>query len=162
MAVSKEKYNLILQVEEIVVHENYEKKIGPTGGNDITIFKVKEEGMTNVESKRIYPACLPDPNREQPRVGILSGWAPPPPFYFIENYFSSLVQHFGDLFKQFHYKMEILKSCEDPQSIQVYGRELNYPSNNSYPAGTVCAAPKNLLAIVSQEATLALLSWSLI
>ena len=139
ITVSKERYNLILQVEEIVVHDKYDRKVGPENGHDIVIFKVKEDQMKSAESQRVYPACLPVHDREKPEVGTISGWAPPPPFYFIENYFSSLVQHFGDMFKQFHYKMEILKSCEDPKRIQVYGRYLQYPSNTSYPAGTVCA-----------------------
>ena len=139
MAVSKEKYNVILQVEDIVVHEDFDKKKGPTNGNDIAIFKVKDTELRNAQSKKIYPICLPDHKRDQPEVGIQSGWAPPPPYYYIEKYFPSLQQHFGDLFKQFHYKMEILKSCEDPKSILIYGRDLKYPSNTSYPAGTVCA-----------------------
>jgi len=139
MSVSEERYNINLQLEEIVVHEKYNKKLGPSGGNDIAIFKVNDKLMKNALSKRIYPACLPNSYRAKPQVGILSGWAPPPSFYYIEKNSQSLVQHYGDLFKQFHYKMEIQKSCEDPNRFKIYGRDILYPSNTSYPSGTICA-----------------------
>ena len=137
--VSKESYNLVLQVTDIILHEKYDNNGGPSNGNDIAVFKVIEDQMKFAESKKIYPACLPTSNRKKPSAGIISGWAPPPPFYFVQSFFSALVQHFEDMYKQFHYKMVIQESCEDPKRIQIYGRELAYPSNTSYPAGTVCA-----------------------
>jgi len=139
ISVSKERYNIILQVKEIVVHERYSKKLGPSKGNDIALFKINDRLMKNALTKRIYPACLPNSYREKPQFGILSVWAPPRPFYFIEKNRSPLVHYYGDLFKKIPYKMEIQKSCQDPKGIKIYGRDLRYPSNTSYPAGTICA-----------------------
>ena len=138
MQMSKEKYNIILPVEQIIVHGKYDKQKGPTKRFDIALFIVNDQSLKDARSKNIYPICLPAPNRDQPAFGIQSGWAPPPPYYFA-IFFPSLKLHFEDLFKQFHYKMEILKRCEDPKSILTYGRDLKYPSNTSYPAGVVCA-----------------------
>ena len=137
--VSREKYNVILPVEEIVVHENYDFKKGPINGNDIAVFKVKDTQLANADSERIYPACLPDPKSKRSSFGFQSGWAPPPQYYYVEKFWPFFIQHYGDLSKQFHYKMEINDQCEDPKSIKVYGKQLKYPSNTSYPAGTVCA-----------------------
>ena len=35
--------------------------------------------------------------------------------------------------------MDILEKCQDPQVNGIYGGDLEYPANTSYPAGTVCA-----------------------
>merc|ERR1712106_1025585 len=64
---------------------------------------------------------------------------PPPKFYYVEKFFPFVIRKWSDLFKQFHYKMEIIDKCKDPENIQVFGKELQYPSNSSYPAGTICA-----------------------
>merc|ERR1711892_1511434 len=42
MTVSMEKYNVILSVTEIIIHEKYDKQKGPSSGNDIAIFKVDD------------------------------------------------------------------------------------------------------------------------
>jgi len=139
MNVSNENYNVVLPIKEIVVHEGYDLMKGPINGDDIAVFKVDSEKLEGAASNNIHPACMPGPNRRQPVSGVISGWAPPPPFYVFEKYYPYYVQNYGDLLKQWHYKMEILSKCRDPTYIKVYNRELKYPSNTFYPAGTVCA-----------------------
>ena len=137
--LSGEKYNLVFPIEEIVVHENYDVKKGVSSGYDIAVFRVNATQLNNTESMLIYPACLPKPNRKIPKFGIQKSWNPPPQYYYVEKFFPFSIQRYGDLFKQYHYKMEIIDRCEDPKHVQVFGEMLKYPSNTSYPAATVCA-----------------------
>ena len=45
------------------------------GGSDIAIFQVQDVYLNMSESSRIYPACLPPTDRQQPEKGVHSGWS---------------------------------------------------------------------------------------
>ena len=60
---SDEKYNVVLQVEDIIRHPDFEAEVGVEGGNDIAVFKVNNAGLKDCSAKDINPICLPEPSR---------------------------------------------------------------------------------------------------
>ena len=144
MDLSGEKYNVVIGIKEIVRHPNFNPKegAGPIGGSDIAVFKVDDSTIQNrANSLRLWPICLPTAEKQKSgeRTAIHAGWSKPPPFHFVEEQATGYLRFYRDFFKQWHYKMEILDKCQDPQLNGLYGGELEFPSNTSYPAGTVCA-----------------------
>jgi len=141
--LSDERYNVLLPIKDIVRHPNFNTSegAGPIGGSDIAIFKVDDSSIQGKSSLRLYPICLPSKEKETPgkQTGIHSGWSKPPPFHFIEERAEGYLPFYRDFFKQWHYKMDILPKCQDPQLDGVFGGELEFPSNTFYPPGTVCA-----------------------
>jgi hypothetical protein len=142
--LSDEKYNVLLPIKVIVRHPNFNTSTGagPIGGSDIAIFKVDDSSIQNkVSSLRLNPICLPNKDKQKPgkQTGIHAGWSKPPPFHFIEDQAQGYLPFYRDFFKQWHYKMDILPKCQDPQLDGVAALELQFPSNTFYPPGTVCA-----------------------
>jgi len=144
--LSGEKYNVVLKIVKIIRHPNWKTKgdnAGPIGGSDLAIFKVEDSAIQNntANSLRLWPACLPvkDVARKQIKTGIQTGWSKPPPFYFLQERAPYYMRYYRDFFKQWHYKMEILDKCKDPQTDAVNGLPLKFPANSSYPPGSVCA-----------------------
>ena len=77
---------------------------------------------------------------------IHSGWSSPPSLEFLQQNLPLYADYHKDFFKQWHHYMNITK-CEDPQKnmnhMGMNGAEMfKYPTNSSYPAGTVCAVEK--------------------
>jgi len=141
MNVSGERYNVNLIVLEIVRHPGFNPAIGPIGGNDVVVFKVDNTILQNEVdfNRHLWPACLPSQTSESPITGVHAGWSVPPPFAFIQNQASGFAPFYNDFYKQWHHKMDILDTCEDPKNAVTCGRPLRFPSNTTYPAGTVCA-----------------------
>ena len=138
---SKEEYNVVLPIIEVVIHPNFDASgEGPGAGNDIAIYKVEDKALVMSEAK-IYPACLPTGNEREPKTkpAVHSGWSKPPPFSFLNKYASGFTSHYSDFFKQWHYKMDIQDRCRDATKSQAFGQNLTYPSNSYYPQGTICA-----------------------
>lgn len=148
---SGERYNVVLPIEEIVRHPDFDTgpNAGPGAGNDIAVFKVKDAGLRNSRSLRIYPACLPSNERSTPVSGVHSGWSKPPPFHFLEKNAEGFIRFYSDFFKQWHYQMNILPKCEDPKVSQTFGANLTSPSNSFYPPGTICATDFTLQSCFS-------------
>jgi len=139
--VSGEKYNIVLYINKIIRHPAYDNLKGPITGNDLAVFLVNDKNLRNLKTpQKIYPACLPPKNviNEESAVGIHAGWARPPPFHFIEQVAEGFIPIYRDFYKQWHYRMNIQNRCEDSQ-VDIIGRPLEFPSNSSYPPGTVCA-----------------------
>ena len=90
-------------------------------------------------------ACLPSQTEATPTSGIQAGWSQPPPLPFIQKRAPAFEPFYSDFFKQWHYKLDIMKSCQDPNFLSFYRFNLvkifnqTMPSNSSYPAGTMCA-----------------------
>ena len=138
MELSQEEYNIRLSITEIVRHPGFNLSMGPLGGSDIAVFKVRaESGLSNLT--KLVPACLPRRNRPSTTEGLHSGWANPPPFYFLQQYTPQLLRYYADFFKQWHYKMDIQQQCDDAQLSAFIIRPLMFPSHSYYPPGTVCA-----------------------
>jgi len=140
--LSGEKYNVILPINEIVRHPNFNTSegAGPIDGSDIAVFKVDDGVIQNnrAYSLRIYPACLPLKKRSS-STGVHTGWSKPPPFHFVNAYAAGYARFYRDFFKQWHYKMDILDKCQDPQLNSLFGGPLEFQSNSFYPPATVCA-----------------------
>ena len=81
---SGEKYNIVLEIREIVRHPAFHaENLGVEGGSDLAVFKIEEEGLANSPPlKEINPICLPDPARQTPTEGVQSGWSNPPPLHY--------------------------------------------------------------------------------
>ena len=82
----------------------------------------------------IFPACLPVKQRTS-KVGVHSGWSSPIPFHFLTKYAPLFTKIYRDFFKQVHYKMEIFKTCEDPNIFALTGKPAIYKTNTYYPPG---------------------------
>jgi len=124
----------IVDIKEIVRHPDYDNVKGPIGGSDIAVFKVDEEPL---QKSNLTPACLPTEN--PPEKGIHVGWSKAPPLAYLKKHAAPYVEFYDNFFKQWHYKMDILETCQDPTSNPITGDELSFPSNSSYPKATVCA-----------------------
>ena len=133
-----EEYNIILPILEIVRHPQFDAL---NGGNDLVVFKVDDTKIQNgkTDTIELWPACLPPQTNEKPRTGIHTGWSKPPPYSFVQSLALGYALEYQDFYKQWHYKMDILETCEDPQDSVLCSGPLLYPSNSSYPPGTVCA-----------------------
>jgi len=140
--LSGEIYNVILPINKIVRHPNFNTSegAGPIDGSDIAVFKVDDGVIQNnrAYSLRIYPACLPLKKRSS-STGVHTGWSKPPPFHFVNAYAAGYARFYRDFFKQWHYKMDILDKCQDPQLNSLFGAPLEFQTNSFYPPATVCA-----------------------
>ena len=133
---SGERYNIVFPILEIIRHPEF----SPTKGNDIAVFKVsKEYFQNNAEAQfELRPACLPYASKKIPKTGLQTGWSKPPPFPFIESQAPLFSDVYNNFYKQWHYKLDIFETCEDPTT-SLNCDDLQFPSNTSYPPGTVCA-----------------------
>jgi len=131
---------IVLNIKEIVRHPKYDNDKGPISGADLVVFKVNDKPLKQrtATARKLNPACLPT-NDKQPSSGIHAGWSKPPPRSYIKTHASEYEQFYEDFFKQWHYKMDILDKCEDPKKNSITGEALQFPSNSSYPAATLCA-----------------------
>ena len=128
------KTDYIVDIKEIVRHPDYDNVKGPIGGSDIALFKVDEEPL---QQSHLTPACLPTEN--PPETGIHVGWSKAPPLAYLKKHAAPYFPFYDNFFKQWHYKMDILKTCQDPTLNPITGEELSFSSNSSYPKATVCA-----------------------
>lgn len=139
---SGEKYNIPLEISEIIRHPDFDAAdSGVDGGSDIAVFKVSETsqaGSSEFDEHGVNPICLPEPSRPAPKEGVHSGWANPPPLHYFRDFGPAFLSFVTDTFKQWHYKLDIEGKCEDP-TVTSFGQTLEYPSNTSYPKGLVCA-----------------------
>ena len=136
---SDEKYNVDLQVEDIIRHPDFEAEVGVEGGNDIAVFKVDEVRLEKRDAKDINPVCLPKPKRPTPKVGIHSGWSTPPALYYFREFGEGFLPFVADAFKQWHYKLTIDEECKNPTKSEVLSVNYTYPSTAYYPPGLICA-----------------------
>jgi len=139
---SGERYNIELPIKEIIRHPDFDPAKGPINGNDIVVFKIDDFAIKNdvANNLQLWPSCLPSQTSDRPVSGIHTGWSEPPPFSFVQAQASGYVPYYNDFYKQWHYKMEVLDTCEDPtESAVCSGFTFAFPSNSSYPAGSVCA-----------------------
>ena len=144
---SYEKYNLDLEVVEIIRHPAFDaSELGVEGGSDLAIFKIKEESSAALqdhssafEKNEINPICLPDPVSSNAKEAVNSGWANPPPLYFFDQFGSGFLPFLRDTFKQWHYKMKIEDDCREPRKLESNGLDITYPSVSYYPPGLICA-----------------------
>jgi len=136
---SGERYNLELPILDIVRHPDFDPSKGIINGNDIVIFKIDDTQLQNNVAKdlQLWPACLPTQSQETPKTGIHTGWSKPPSFSFVQSQAPGYGPFYADFYKQWHYRMDIF-TCEDPKDSPLC-IPLQYPSNSSYPKGTVCA-----------------------
>ena len=140
MAFSGEKYNELLEISEIVRHPAFDaRELGAEGGNDLAIFKIKEQGLENSVALEINPICLPDPVRPNPKEGVQSGWANPPPLHYFREYGAGYLPFVTDMYRQWHYKLNIEDECREPNKTGAFGLDIEYPSTAYYPPGLICA-----------------------
>ena len=138
---SGEKYNIPLEISEIVRHPDFDAaNSGVDGGSDIAVFKVLETGQASsseFDKHNVNPICLPEPSRPAPKEGVHSGWANPPPLHFFRDFGPGFLPFVTDTFKQWHYKLDIEDTCQDPK-VTSFGTNVIYPSNTFYPKGLMC------------------------
>ena len=74
---SGEKYNIPLEISEIVRHPDFGADSGVDGGSDIAVFKVSETGQHSAEfdEHSVNPICLPEPSRPIRVTGVSNGMA---------------------------------------------------------------------------------------
>ena len=145
---SREEYNIILPIKEIVRHPDFNTSAGPGAGSDIAVFKVNDKRPKDYSN--LIPTCLP-PSSSIPSLGstaVHSGWFKPPPKPFLNKYAKPYTRFYKEFFKQWHYQMEI-EECKDPIVNPVNGGSLKYPSNSFYPAGTICAKESTRMSCFS-------------
>jgi len=135
-----EDYNIVLPILQIVRHPDYDPAVGVSKGSDLAVFKVNDENLKNAIDNdcKVWPACLPPERRGSTRAGIHTGWSKPPPMSFVQSVAPGYAGLYDNFYKQWHYKMDILETCEDPTDSPLCA-PLKHPSNTSYPPGTVCA-----------------------
>ena len=151
MDESGEEYNIILPIKNIIRHPNYTISRGEANSqfvaNDLAVFMVDDDELKNYGDK-IVPICLPSDSHPPPTNATHAGWSSPPPLEFLEQNLLLYVPYYSDFFKMWHHMMNVTK-CEDPDLDLVKKYVSNYkyetykfPSNSSYPPGTVCAVDK--------------------
>ena len=108
---SGEKYNIPLEISEIVRHPDFDAAdSGVDGGSDIAVFKVSETsqaGSSEFDEHGVNPICLPEPSRPAPKEGVHSGWANPPPLHYFRDFGPGFllfvtdtgINHFRDTFE---------------------------------------------------------------
>jgi hypothetical protein len=119
---------ILLNIEKIQNHENYDPTIGPLGGYDISVYFVNDTDF-KMNKDYVWPACLPQPQNSYipGNRGIIAGWKQPLPTYvyspltFISEYQNANLREREALY-------EVVK-CSDPKWME---------SNTYYPPGTVC------------------------
>ena len=137
---SGEKYNVVLDIREIVRHPEFDAGgLGVEGGNDLAVFKIEEQGLTNSSALGLNPICLPDSVRPNPTEGVQSGWSNPPPLYYFRDFGPGFLPFVTDTFKQWHYKLKIEDNCREANRSEYFGRDVAYPSKAFYPPGLICA-----------------------
>ena len=141
---SGEKYNVDLQIKDIVRHPDFRPEEGVDGGSDIAVFKVHGEEKVAWSSKPINPICLPNPGRPIATEGVQSGWSNPPPLYYFSQFGNDFLNFITDTFKQWHYKLNIKSSCEEPTFSTWAQKTIKYPSKAYYPPGLICAKDATL------------------
>ena len=88
--------------------------------------------VTNKE--KIFPACLPTQQRTSTE-GFQSGWSKPMPERYLQNHAPAFLDIYDKFYKQTQYKMDIFEKCEDPNNVDEFGIEVEYPTNTYYPPG---------------------------
>ena len=138
--LSKEEFNVDLEVTDIMRHPDFNPKHGVEAGNDIAIFKIDEDDAEGKpDLNRVIPICLPEPGRPQATEGVNSGWSLPPPLYYLNQFGAALLPTTPNINKQWHYKVKIDEKCKNPTFMQSLGVPLKYPSTARYPPGLICA-----------------------
>ena len=134
----QEKYNLILNINDIIRHPDYTVRTNSSAylENDIAIFKVNESFISRLDFDiwQIYPACLPV-GRRTSNTGVHSGWSSAIPLHILKKYAPGFAKVYGEFFKQVHYKMDILDQCEDDNVFSKIGEKVQFPTNTYYPPG---------------------------
>ena len=148
---SGEEYNIILEIESINVHPDYNITRGVNNSQyviaDVATFKVRED-LSEEQTSLLTPVCLPQAHTST--FGVHAGWSSPPPDNFLAEklpgFDSNSVREFGQLW---HYNMSLI-TCQDPTKYFVggffgyaTGEDLTYSTNSYYPPGTICALEKN-------------------
>ena len=133
----EEEYNILLPVMEVTRHPDYSLTEGPGQGSDIAVLKVDDSQLADYAGGRVFPACLPKDAR--PAVGVHSGWSRAPTRKFLERYAPGFLPYYNDFLKQWHYKMDIQPTCQDPNISQIFGQTIASPSDSFYPSGSLCA-----------------------
>ena len=137
---SGEKYNVDLEVLEIIRHPEFDAGgLGVEGGSDLAIFKINPQGLAKSSALEINPICLPDPVKPNPKVGVQSGWSNPPPLHYFKEFGEGFLPFVTDTFKQWHYKLKIDDDCREPNRTEAFGLDITYPSTAYYPPGLICA-----------------------
>ena len=134
---SGEKYNVILNIKDVICHPDYTVNTDSSAHikNDIAVFKVDDSVLSSMQNRwKIYPACLPTERRTS-RVGYHSGWSSPIPFHILRQYAVGFTKVYRDFFKQIHHRMEILGKCEDDNFFTASTDPVNFPTNTYYPPG---------------------------
>ena len=86
------------------------------------------------DREQIYPACLPTQKRTSTE-GVHSGWSKPMPKTFLENNAPGFLKVYDEYYKQVQYKMTAFEKCEDPNNVDLFGFEVQYPTDTYYPKG---------------------------
>ena len=163
---SEEKYNIKLEILEVIQHPDFDTTGGGGGprlGNDIAVFIVDDSELKNHqngvqdEERLVRPVCLPGAHNtlEDEEILIHSGWNRPPPIslgtkfsFTFKNYLlffvfavSKQLQNFfevyGHLHKQWHFRMKKV-TCEDFPVVLPGDQITTFLTNTYYPASTVC------------------------
>ena len=99
---SGEDYNIVLQIQSISVHPEYNITRGANNSqyviNDIATLNV-QENLSETEVSQLTPVCLPQPHSNL--FGVHAGWSAPPPQQFIEQH-RPLFKPFLRDFKKLH------------------------------------------------------------
>ena len=135
--LSGEKYNVILDIKDVIRHPDYTVNIDSSAHiqNDIAAFKVDDNILSSMQNKwKIYPACLPTERRTS-MVGYHSGWSSPIPFRILRKYAVGFTKVYRDFFKQIQYRMQILDKCEDDNFFTASTDPVKFPTNTYYPPG---------------------------
>ena len=138
--LSEEKYNLNLNIKDIIRHPEYTVNINSSAylENDIAVFKVNKSSFSRSEFEqwKIYPACLPFGKRML-KTGVHSGWSSAIPLHILQKYAPGFAKVYSEFFKQVHYKMEVLDKCEDDNFFIKSSEPVQFPTNTYYPPGIV-------------------------
>ena len=139
---TKEEYNVVLPVEEIIRHPDFSISRGEQNSQfvaaDIAVIKVRDERFESLSAThKISPACLPT-HQLTSTEGVHSGWSKPPPLDYVVNNVPAYLQIYKEFSKQWHHSMSI-STCRDPIKDFFTGTPFKYPTDSYYPPGTICA-----------------------
>jgi len=145
---SEEKWNIVLDIEKISVHPNYNITLGVDNSQyvyaDVATIHLNED-LSDEKISLLTPICLPQPHDS--KHGVHAGWSSPPPLKFIKEELPFHEEFYEDFSKLWHYNMSLIE-CQDPtryfyEDGDITGVNLTYPTNSFYPPGTICAREKN-------------------
>lgn len=148
---SGEEFNIVLQIQSISVHPDYNITRGVTNSqyviDDIATLHLKVN-LSETEISRLTPVCLPpSPSQADKQFGLHAGWSAAPPAQFIQEYHPQFEPFTRDFHKMMHYNMTLLP-CQDPKQYfdtnGITGINITYETDSYYPPGTICAREKNL------------------